>query len=183
MTGRSAWWHAHLAAEERTLLLHSLYTKNADSASPLAASTDTDFNGRFDGEFTAPRRSRRHQWAMRGQDVWRVAFCTLLGIGRNCLQKSAHGIPRHLDEPRCREAPQRDRVHQFFLELYMSAAESMPHDSDYIVEGRADSSLMLIRTHGATGRLSPSLPALRLTTQQTVTMRRKCWTFGTQIAL
>ena len=134
------WWHGHLTAEERTFLLHSLYMDGTGSCLSREPCGSVD----EDEMLAVKSHERRHQWAINGHDVCRPAFCSLIGIGHNSLEKLARGVPdvrRELGESPTHEAPQRDRVHQFFLELYMSAAESMPHDADFMVNGSADASI------------------------------------------
>ncbi len=120
------WWHGHLHGEERRFLLHSLY----ETAS---LGSTSDF------EQDEVHVARRTQWVLCGVEVCYVAFCILLGIGVKSGRKMAQGVVdmrRGLDQapPPAREAKQTNRVHQFFLELYMSAAESLPHEH-YMIQG------------------------------------------------
>ena len=104
------WWHGHLTRSDRTILLSTLY----------------DAQSRGDA-FT------RTTWSVCGHQVCLDAFCKVLGSHKSTIYDMARGIPcQRILRPR--ESVQTHRVHQFFLELYMSAAEPMPHES-YMIKG------------------------------------------------
>ena len=73
------------------------------------------------------------------------AFNKLLGVSRRSTCKSAHGgidLRRKVDGAAIKPqgAPQQQKVHEFFLGLYRSAAEPMPHES-YMVKGCVDQNI------------------------------------------
>ena len=116
-------WHLHMSATERCFLIQNMYD---------AGDTDGDGLG---------AKSRR-KWRLCGEDVCKLAFVTISGTSSRALYHMTKGISSSLLRqvaPRAR--PQNDAVCQFFLELYMSAAEPLPHEFKIvggIVEGGSD---------------------------------------------
>ena len=117
------WWHGHMTAGERSFLLNVQYGDNPSEEDTIA---------------------ERTHWHLCSVRVCYKAICSLLGISRRTGTKYAHGAldmrtslgddggPCHGRQQR--EAAQSLRVHQFFLELYHSAAESLPHEH-YMIKG------------------------------------------------
>ena len=119
------WWHGRLTAAERRIALNALYGGESSSSSGQSCSTLIQ---------------KRTQWVICGTLVCYRAFCALLGMGEKTARKYANGMPDMRARPKDEEhrqprmGPQGIRVHEFFLELYHSAAECMPHES-YMVTG------------------------------------------------
>ncbi len=80
-----------------------------------------------------------------GREVCWQAFNKLLGIGRRSTGNATHGrldLRRQIDGAarRPRATPQLQHMHEFFLGLYRSAAEPLPHEN-YMVKGRVDNNI------------------------------------------
>lgn len=104
------WWHLHLKVQERCYLLQHMY--------------DT-------GDYEKERTSLKTTWALCGHDVCKTAFCAILGISTKSLYRMTQGIcgqQNRMPVVGLGRSRQAQTVHQFFLELYMSAAEPLPHE-------------------------------------------------------
>lgn len=108
------WWFGHLDSSERTFLLSTLY--DSVGRSPQASGS---------------RLTTR--WMLAGVPICRTGLRKVLGMGATAFVRLTHGASS-LKSCRNRPSPQTDRVNQYFLELYMSAAEPLPHES-YMVRG------------------------------------------------
>ncbi len=108
------WWHGHLHESDRVFLLSTLYSEQ-------------------------PRERARTQWVLSGVEVCRTALYTLMGMANNTMSRHCRGIP---DGRKFvpKGSTQAMRVHQFLLELHMSAAEPMPHEH-YMVKGGVDGNI------------------------------------------
>jgi len=72
-------------------------------------------------------------WKLCGVDVCRTAWVNIIGMTERSMVRMCRGLSGHVARmPLHRECRQLHQVNQFFLELYMSAAEPMPHE-DYVV--------------------------------------------------
>ena len=133
------WWHGPLTRSDRTFLLSTL----------------------FDPDALRSDRITRATWSICGRHICLDAFCKLLGSHKSTIQHMAHGIPHHHIVPP-RESRQTQRTHQFFLELYMSAAEPMPHEN-YMVKGRqkcTPTPITLDRPCQPAGPVTPVFPCV-----------------------
>ena len=115
------WWYTHLASEERDFLLNNLYDRGDPEEDALQLRT---------------------RWMLCGQDVCRRGFLAAMGISPQKLCAASKGISGTVRrKPAPKEARQAELVHQFFLELYMSAAEPLPHEAYMVGTGVDDSVL------------------------------------------
>lgn len=126
-------WHCHFTAVERRSFLHFF--------SPMDASDEE-----------AP--TAQHKYSLCGRPVCRGGLLRALGVSdRFWCSASRGGIDLRRAIPGAaivREAPQAERVHEFFLGLYKSAAEPLPHEQ-HIVKGSVDENIALderIRSSG-----------------------------------
>lgn len=112
------WWYGHLGDDERIFMFSTLY----------------DYIGRSPSSESG--KQLRTSWSLCGVTICRLGFRKVLGIGSTKLVKMIHGIPDRRRTNTIRNCPQRDRVNAFFLEIYMSAAEPLPHER-YLAKGVA----------------------------------------------
>ena len=105
-------WHLHLSMPERTFLLQQLYE-------------------------TEPRLDRgKTRWSICGQEVCKEAFCKVVGVTQRSLYNMTKGLCGSMSRASApRDSPQHQLVNQFFLELYMSAAEPLPHEFKVVADG------------------------------------------------
>ena len=108
-------------------MLHTLYTDNKGHGSEVELVPDL----KDDRDKEAYVR-KRTQWHLLDREVCIVAFAGLLGIGVKNFYRDVHLAidgRRALDHDgplHPKETPQMDVCHQFFRDLYMSAAEPLP---------------------------------------------------------
>lgn len=124
-------WHLHLSATERCFLIQQMY-ESSFPCSGVHQSFGVHTND-------IDKTLRRVNWRLCGQDVCKHAFVTISGIGTRTLYNMTKGIDGSLlrESAGPRSRPQCDIVSQFFLELYMSAAEPLPHEFK-VVGGTVD---------------------------------------------
>lgn len=115
-----------LAQEERGHLIRVLYIAGSSGVQESSLEFEEAVRG---------KRCGRIHWKLNGKQVCFKAFCQLLGAGTVGLRRMIAGQPdmrkSSIFGERCpapRPTPQRDAVDFFFMELYNSAAESMPED-------------------------------------------------------
>ena len=109
------WWHGHMTVGERSFLLNIQYGSNAGVPES-------------DSQYEEDTIAERTHWHLCGARVCSFAFCTPLGISRKTGSKYVHGAIDMRTVNKRIEAQQFLRVHQFFLELYHSAAVSLPRE-------------------------------------------------------
>ena len=125
-----------LTQEERGHLMRVLYVAARQSGAQGPGSPGVQESSLELEEAACSRQCRRILWKLNGKRVCYKAFCQLLGTGTVGLRRMIAGQPdmrkSTLFGERCpapRPTPQRDAVDFFFMELYNSAAESMPEDA------------------------------------------------------
>lgn len=156
-----------LTEEERMFLIHTLYRlADSEAATDVAAHTAEAEDSASSGQDDAI--SGRTQWSMAGTEVCFNAFCSLMGVTQRTLRRYCRGV---LDmrrsipgsEAQCRAAVDGPslRCDWFLLELYMTAAEPLPHEE--YVNGRVDDNIEVddsvwLATTSEKSRASDSLP-------------------------
>ena len=106
------WWHLHLTASERCFLMQHMYD-----------------GGERDGGTISGVPTSRTTWSLCGRAICKTAFVAIVAMSSRTLYHMTQGICSHsLRTPNPRESAQAHLVNQFFLELYMSAAEPLPHE-------------------------------------------------------
>ena len=122
MTVMCSAWH-QLSAETQVQVLHQLF--NPDSAV----------------EETSLKTVERRSWLLDGVPHCFRGFCRFLGHSQKTIIKMIHGETLDLRKTsdvypsRPRKAPQRDMVSHFFMELYLTAAESLPEQEVELDDG------------------------------------------------
>ena len=109
-------WHGHLTASERVFLLSTLYAPSGPDSRLVVT-----------------------RWELCGHEVCRHAFLNILRMTDRTMVKLTHGVPS-VRGSAVRDSPKTKLINQFFLELYMSAAEPMPHEH-YMVHGSVDGNI------------------------------------------
>lgn len=119
---------------ERAVLVRGLYLGAIQQHDPEKELTD------LEKEASHPQQhgKMRVQWSLCGRRVCFHVWTRLLGTSHTWVHNSLHAVPDmrrsiigHGDEycPAARDRPQTDLCHQYFLELYQSAAEPLPEDA------------------------------------------------------
>ena len=162
------WWHAHLSVEERSYTLYVLHDQavgNSESDGSVQRRVRWSLNGIQPLHSPAVEHGdqwHRCSWACpwspgevqgrntTGVRICQAAFAAVLGTSKRPLSKCAKGRVDLRAEiaPTMREAPQARKVHEFFLGLYRTAAEPLPHEH-YMVRGNVDRNIDITENLGS----------------------------------
>ena len=116
-------WHSTLTASERRYVMSFLYEQAT-------------------GDVGSDSKTRVH-WSLNGSQVCKLAFTAVLGTNRRAIKKLIEGqLDLRSVLPNRAQAgePQAQKVHEFFLGLYRTAAEPLPHEH-YMVRGSVDKNI------------------------------------------
>ena len=132
-------WHSTLTASERRYVMSFLYEQAT-------------------GDVGSDSKTRVH-WSLNGSQVCKLAFTAVLGTNRRAIKKLIEGqLDLRSVFPNRAQAgePQAQKVHEFFLGLYRTAAEPLPHEH-YMVRGSVDKISISQRTIGGSRKFRSSM--------------------------